>query len=389
MGSSFRVSLLITGFGILAALPVPYVFAGPDELPEKNRELERLQERIRLVQRSLGTLENEKNSLVGQLGAIEQKYGRLAKSLQELEGKVQLQERQMAELTQRKYRLQDVVLKQDRALAGQTRAAYAVGRQEWLKLLLNQEEPARLSRVLTYYGYLNRARFSQLQEIQRDLAQVRVVENELLVQSERLKHTRSELRNEQTELEEAKRQRREVLGDLDREFKDKNSHLKQLQDDAYRLQGLIASLQQAVEPLPATAREGEQSFASLRGQLEWPVKGELLGNFGNTRVSGRRDGVLIRAPEGAFVRAVSQGRVAFSDWLRGYGLLTIIDHGDGYMSLYAFNQSLYKNVGEWVNTGDVIASVGASGGQAEPGLYFGIREKGRPINPLSWCEHGN
>lgn len=389
MTPSCRVALLAGLIGALVALASPNGCAAPAELADKNRELEQVRERMKSIQRSLGGLESQKNSLAGQLGDIEQKYGQLVKSLRELEGRAQTQSRQMAELQRRKHLLRDVVLKQNRALAGQTRAAYAAGRQEWLKLALNQEDPARASRVLTYYAYLNRARFSQLQTIQKDLSQARRLENELLAESERLIATRKELRSEQAGLEDARHQRRELLARLEREFKDKNVQLKQLQEDAQRLQGLIASLQQAVEDIPVAVPPGGRSFAASRGQLGWPVKGELLKNFGDPRMSGRWDGVLIGAQEGAPVRAVSQGRVAFSDWLRGYGLLTIIDHGDGYMSLYAFNQSLYKNVGEWVSAGDVIASVGASGGQGEPGLYFGIRERGRPINPLLWCGRAN
>jgi len=380
-----RVPLSIACFGLLLALVTPHGFAASDELVDKNRELNEVQERIKSVQHSLGSLETQKNSLAGQLGRIELKYGQLAKSLRDLESKVRVQSGQMGELKQRKQQLRNRVLKQNRALAGQIRAAYAAGRREWLKLLLNQEDPATFSRVLTYYGYLNRARFSQLQAIRGDLSRAQALGDELLAESERLNATRTELRNEQAGLEEARRQRKDVLNQLEREFKDKNTQLKQLLEDAHRLQGLIASLQQAVEDLPVAVPAGRRSFAALRGQLGWPVKGEVQESFGAPRMSGRWDGVLIRAQEGTAVRAVSQGRVAFSDWLRGYGLLTIIDHGDGYMSLYAFNQSLYKSVGEWVEAGDVIASVGASGGQAEPGLYFGIREKGRPINPLLWC----
>lgn len=389
MDSGFRVPVLVSCVGVWIALAAGHGLAVSDELTEKNRELEQVRERIKSMQQSLGSLETQKDSLLDQLSGIEQAYGRLAKSLRELEGTVQDQNKQMGALKRRQLQLQRAVLKQNRALTGQSRAAYAAGRTEWLKLLLNQEDPARFSRVLAYYGYLSRARFSQLQSIKKDLSQARTLEDELLAESGRLNATRAVLKTEQGKMEEARHQRREVLSKLEHESRDKNSQLTQLLEDADRLQGLIASLSQNVEVVPVTVSNGGRSFAALRGQLGWPVRGELQAHFGDPRMSGRWDGVLIKAPEGAAVRAVSRGRIAFADWLRGYGLLTIIDHGDGYMSLYAFTQSLYKSVGDWVEAGDEIASVGASGGQVEPALYFGIREKGRAIDPLPWCQRAN
>jgi septal ring factor EnvC (AmiA/AmiB activator) len=137
--------------------------------------------------------------------------------------------------------------------------------------------------------------------------------------------------------------------------------------------------------IPAEA-DGQQPFHSRKGKLRWPARGRLAQRFGAPRSGGLRwRGVMIEAQEGGEVRAVSQGRIAFSDWMRGFGLLLIIDHGDGYMSLYGHNQTLYKEVGEWVDTGEVVALLGASGGRTESGLYFEMRHKGRPINPVHWC----
>ncbi|MCK5122394.1 MAG: peptidoglycan DD-metalloendopeptidase family protein, partial [Methylococcales bacterium] len=128
-----------------------------------------------------------------------------------------------------------------------------------------------------------------------------------------------------------------------------------------------------------------KEFAKLKVKLPWPVKGRLVKKFGAHRSGSRWDGVLIQAKEGANIKVVTRGRVVYADWLRGYGLLTIIDHGKGYMTLYAFNQSLYKSVGDWVDAGAVIATVGQSGGQSSAGLYFGVRRKGKPVDPVKWC----
>ena len=345
-----------------------------------------MRHKIKGVQGELSELDARKNELTEQLEELDREYGRLAKSVRETELKARSQDLKLTELALRRGRIREQVLQQNRALTGQIRAAYSMGREDWLKCLISQEDPARFGRVLSYYGYVNRSRLTQLQRLQQDLVQARVIESEILTESKELDATRTAMHDQDVKLAATRHERRELLVRLEHELLDKNTQLLHLQEDAQRLQSLISGMGTDVETHRVQGGEGK-SLVESRGRLAWPVKGPLRAQFGSPRQSGRWDGVLIGAPEGAPVHAVASGRVAFSDWLRGYGLLTIVDHGDGYMSLYAFNQSLYKNVGEWVSAGEVVAEVGASGGQSEPGLYFGMREKGRPINPLAWCEH--
>jgi septal ring factor EnvC (AmiA/AmiB activator) len=171
-----------------------------------------------------------------------------------------------------------------------------------------------------------------------------------------------------------------------------------LQESENRLKSLMASLPVTEEELAVDAEQAKEfsldgddsselksDFSTLKGKLPWPVSGRLAQKFGSPRSEGAWDGVLIDAREGMEIKAVTRGKVVYAEWLRGYGLLTIIDHGQGYMTLYAFNQSLYKRMGDLVEAGDVIASVGQSGGRSQAGLYFGIRKKGVPIDPLEWC----
>lgn len=170
-----------------------------------------------------------------------------------------------------------------------------------------------------------------------------------------------------------------------------------MQEDERRLQRLLDSLATAPRDNSQTPAEGELAsegtehtpFLTLRGRLQWPSRGKLTTRYGSARKVGKLkwQGVNIKAPEGTEVHAISHGRVAFSDWLRGFGLLTIIDHGDGYMSLYGGNQSLFKEVGDWVEAGEVIAGVGNSGGRKNSALYFEIRHNGKPTNPLKWCRN--
>ncbi|MGX2039162.1 murein hydrolase activator EnvC family protein [Methylocaldum sp. MU1018] len=379
-----RVLCLAVAFNVSCA-------RAASEQTSRTDELGAVRERIEAVRKSRDALESRRRALVDQLSAIERDYGHLAKRLKELEMKAQAQSRHLSDLERQRNRLQTAVKNQYKSLAGQARAAYAAGRQEWLKLVLDQEDPARLSRVLAYYNYLNQARASLLQGMQKDLEAASQLHQEVSAEAKRLQNTREQAAKERMALDKSRQSRREVLVGLEHGLRDREAQLKRLREDEERLQNLVAAIRPlADESKPArNSSAGKGPFATLYGQLTYPVKGALLEQFGNPRMSGRWDGVVIGAPEGTPVYAVAAGRVAYSDWLRGYGLLTIIDHGDGYMSLYAFNQSLYKNVGDWVSGGDIIATVGASGGRAEPGLYFGIREKGRPVNPRLWCSRGD
>jgi septal ring factor EnvC (AmiA/AmiB activator) len=360
-----------------------------EEETEKRDELSQVREHIKSTRKSRDELASRKNALDEQLGEIERNYGRLAKQIKDLEAEARTRSRRLDELQRQQSGLLSSMQHQRRILAEQARAAYAVGRQDWLKLMLNQEDPSRLTRVLAYYRYLNHARSALLQGMEQDLTAARRLQDELSAEEERLKVTRRQVAKEQAALEESKRARRGLLAELKHELRDKDAELNRLQEDEQRLQDVLTSIQlsgregsstgnpSAANPLPATPETHPTC----------PVAGRLVGQFGSPRMNGRWDGILIAAEEGTPVRAVSSGRVAFADWLRGYGLLIIVDHGNGIMSLYAFSQSLYKNVGDPVSAGDIIATVGASGGHPEPGLYFGIREQGRAVDPMPWCSH--
>ncbi|MEE8429334.1 MAG: peptidoglycan DD-metalloendopeptidase family protein [Gammaproteobacteria bacterium] len=193
--------------------------------------------------------------------------------------------------------------------------------------------------------------------------------------------------HEAENLEKTRIARAEVLAQLKKQIRRKDREMRQLKIDEQRLQELIDNISEA---LAASASEmaDQISFAKRKGRLQWPVNGKLVTRYGQDRNVGdlKWRGVLIRAPEGSDVYAVSQGRVAFADWLRGFGLLIILEHGDGYMSLYGYNQLLHKEVGDWVSGGELISNVGVSGGQTEPGLYFELRHKGRPVNPAAWLQ---
>lgn len=265
----------------------------------------------------------------------------------------------------------------------QLRLAHQQGGQSRLQLLLNQDDPRRLSRHMAYHGYLSRARVRLLLELQSLLSAMAEDHQTLAHEQRRL----ATLQDQQAEalalLEAARLDRAVALGDLRTRIETQGAALAALERDAAELEALIEQLARALEDIPMDVEV--PAISELQGQLPRPVDGRMVHRFGDPR-SGevRWNGWLIAASGGSEVRAIAHGRVAYADWLRGYGMLLIIDHGDGVMSLYGHNESLLRQVGDWVAPGDAIATVGQSGGTAEPGLYFEMRRDGRPVNPERW-----
>jgi septal ring factor EnvC (AmiA/AmiB activator) len=259
-----------------------------------------------------------------------------------------------------------------------------MGRKERLKLILNQQDPALSSRVVVYYDYLNKDRLERIQEINAILKNLAELERDKKSKATRLGQILAEKKIEQEKLAGTKKTREILLARLNKETSSRKKQLHRLQEGEKRLKSLLVSLVEATSDIPFQAGP-TKPFHQLRGQLAWPVRGTLVKKYGSKRANRQWDGVLIGAREGTEVRAVTQGRIVYSDWLKGYGLLIIIDHGKDYMTIYAFNRGLLKGVGEWVDAGDIIAEVGNSNGRNQSGLYFGKRKKGNPVDPEKWC----
>jgi septal ring factor EnvC (AmiA/AmiB activator) len=271
------------------------------------------------------------------------------------------------------------------ALAGQIRAAHMLGPQEPLKLLLNQRDPAEAGRVFTYYQYFGRARATQITAINAQLAELQSLDAAVAQEEARLAALEDEQRAELSRLQSARERRGRALVSLEAESKNRARELERLKDQQGGLEKLVRELRRALERIDKFPTDSKDAFAKLRGKLSWPVAGSLLATFGQSRAGGMKwDGVLLSGAQGSAVHAVYHGRVVYADWLSGLGLLIIIDHGDGYLSLYGHNERLYKEVGERVTAGDTIATVGDSGGRSTPALYFEIRRAGRPVDPRPW-----
>jgi septal ring factor EnvC (AmiA/AmiB activator) len=356
-------------------------------------KLEQLRQQIKTLRTELNTDKERKQDLQSLLRNTETRIGKVAALLRGLKRQLRRQNRDLKKLHKRRKKLRANLQVQRVNLALQIRAAYAIGQQEYIKILLNQQDPAAVSRTMTYYDYFHAARIERIQSLDARLVDLQAVENKIERKTAKLEQNRLEQSREKTQLEKNRGQRAEVLASLNQQMQAKGERLSLMLGNQRRLQRLLNRLVdeelEDIEPDLMPEQGERKAFARLRGKLGWPSRGRLTNRYGSRRKVGKLkwQGVMIKAPEGTDVSAISHGRVAFSDWLRGFGLLTIIDHGDGYMSLYGGNQSLYKEVGDWVEAGEVIAGVGNSGGNKNTALYFEIRHKGKPTNPLKWCRN--
>lgn len=354
------------------------------DIKDQERKLAEIKQRIKHVSKGLDELQLQKNSLLAQLAKTEKQYGKIISEQRKVHEQVEQKQRFII-ATKQKIRIQkDKIKKQYFELEGLVRSAYAMGRKERLKLMLNQQDLALSSRVLVYYEYLNKGRLERILKINAILNSLAEFEKAKESEAQHLESILARKKIEQERLARTKKNRETLLARLNKESSAEQTQLQRLQVREKTFKSLLVTLHKATSDIPFQGNP-TKAFHQLRGQLAWPVKGRLVKKYGSKRANSHWDGVLINAREGSEVRAVSRGRIVYSDWLKGYGLLIIVDHGKGYMTIYAFNQGLLKDVGDWVNTGDIIAAVGKSNGRNQAGLYFGIRKKGNPVDPEKWC----
>lgn len=376
-------------FFVLACLLCGSAPAEPvatEDQAQQEQRLSQLRERISGLQTRINEARGEHSALSKQLQESEQAIGRLARRLRVLAGRLKRQEARLQNLRGQESQQQRALQTERDVLQQQVRAAYAMGRQEQLKILLNQQDPARVSRVLAYYDYLNRERLRRMQLIRERLDELLQTQQEIAAQREQLASLQAERNAEKLALEQQQSARREVMARLNQQLSDQGRQLAGLKADEQQLQSLLQGLQEALADIPSAPVQ-RKKFAQLRGKLNWPTRGTLSHLYGEPKIGALRwDGVMISAPEGNEVRTVHAGRVAFADWLRGFGLLLIVDHGDGYMTLYGHNQSLFREAGDWVEAGEPVAGVGSTGGRKSPGVYFAIRRNGKAVNPNKWCQ---
>ncbi len=355
-----------------------------DELAEvKEQELEDVRERISDLKKSMDRAADERDRLTSELQELEMAISEQRMRLKEIERDQRYaadkKKKLDAELADREQHLDE----ESGALAAQVRTAYMSGSQEKIKLLLNQRDPATLGRLMAYYRYLNDYRADNIEAVIEQIRKLDELRSQIAAEEARLDNLARTRYDELGRLNTSQESRKTLLASLRRKISDEGKEVDRLASQEKDLTRLIAELSSILSDYPITS---EQPFSTHKGRLTWPVAGTLLHDFGQPRVGGniKWNGVVLAAPRGREVRAVYHGRVAFADWLAGMGLLVIVDHGEGYMTLYGYNETILKNTGDWVAPGDVIATVGDSGGQSRAGLYFELRQGTRPENPRRW-----
>jgi septal ring factor EnvC (AmiA/AmiB activator) len=384
-----RAALLVS-LALAAAAPA---FAEPagDADPQQASQEREARQKLDAVRAELKALAEQQRATEGERGeaartlrAKETEVAEVAKDVHTLDEKIDAQQAELDKLDQRRASLETALKSQRDALAALLRSAYALGRNEELKLLLQQNDVAAISRVLAYNRYFQRARIGRIDQLSLDLEQLANVQAEIRRKTAELATTRDARAAEGARLETERNERAALLDKLDATLKEQGARVAALGKDEKALSALLEKLRDVFADIPKQL-SGAEPFASMRGRLAWPLSGKIVTAFGAVDDSGRRSsGFLLAAKPGTAVHAVSHGRVAFADWLRGYGLMIIVDHGDGYLSLYGCNETLLKDVGDWVNAGETIATSGSSGGQKTAGLYFELRAKGQAVDPKTW-----
>lgn len=346
-------------------------------------ELRALREKIGRITQQVSRDALERDRLSGDLRAAELSLGQARDDLGRADRAYTDRSARRAALATQRLAQQQALAQERAALAAQLRVAYMIGHQEPLKLLLNQQDPLHSGRLFAYYGYFGRARADQIGRIQAEVQHLDELDRQLQQQQSELATLRTAQQQQLQQLERAKNQRQQVLASLTAAARTREQSLERLKSQQAALEGLLRELDRSLKSVAPP--DNATAFGRARGQLSWPVAGQLSAQFGETRASGVRwEGVVIATERDAPVRAVSSGRVVYADWLPGLGLLVIVDHGEGYMSLYGHNDRLLKAVGEPVAAGEPIAAAGDTGGRATPELYFEIRQGGKPVNPAPW-----
>lgn len=379
-----RIIAARTG-AFLLGCAVALAGAADERLHGSAADLEKLRGRIQALEQSLESDRSRRDALRAQLEDSERRYAELSATLGGLR-------RQIAEQTERRRRTERqrrdaeaTLQRHKQALARQVRASYIIGQRGQTKLVLNQDGGQRLSRVMTYYDYLNRARARHIETILDQVQALAALSDRLRRETAELAITRSRHEGTLAALEALRAERQGMVEALRQRIAGGEEELHQLQADEKHLTRLLRELRKTLADIPADL--GAKPFARLRGAMPWPLKGRLLARYGQPKAGRVRwNGLWIAGPEGASVKAVAPGRVAYTGWMHRYGLIVVLEHEGGYYSLYGHNQDVAVAVGDWVQPGDVIASVGATGGHEKNGLYFELRKGTHPIDPAPWLK---
>lgn len=353
---------------------------------DSTQQLEKVQAELQMLSEEFNQNKASKSELYQQLKSQSKAVSKLNRELRQLDQQLKQQTSQLDDLQQQQQQQQKSHAKQFKALSKQLRSAYINAQPNYLKVLLNQHDPANLSRASVYFDYFHQARQQQLMNISSTLQLLAGNQQQLLAAQQRQQQLYEQRQQQQQALQKSNQQRLATVKQLEIKMNAQGTRISALREEEQSLQTLLKSLSLQKKPKATLQESDDFKFASRKGSLAWPIKGKVIARYGSSRNLGKLtwQGIMIQAPAGNNVRSSAIGRVVFSDWLRGFGLLLIIDHGDQYMTLYGNNQTLLKEVGDTVSTNELIALSGDKGIRQHTGLYFEVRHKGSPTNPAKW-----
>jgi len=419
-GPASRHGWMAGRLGIVLGLALALAWPAPDGLHAQSQraaeqQLRKTRTELQQIARERRRLESQRGDAAQKLRRADEQLGRSARELAETEAALAREREALAELQQRRQAMQRDLEQRRGRLATLLRSAYMTGAQAPLKLLLAQDRVADAQRALAYYRYAQREQVRQVGELSGALEALATTETEIAARTATLQALQEQQKDRLGALKRDRGQHASVVAELDERYQDRQTREKALGQDVKSLERLLANLRAAAaraeaERRAAAARaareqaQGGNATSPARpgkvppkvasatppprvGGLSWPASGDLLARYGSSLPDGHTSsGVLIGAAAGSPVLAVADGTVVFSEWMTGYGLILIIDHGNGYMSLYAHNETLLRDAGDRVRRGDAVAKVGSSGGHGRPALYFELRRNGQPVDPATWLQ---
>ena len=377
---NIRVSSLIAMLWICTSLADDMVI---DDAGMAEQNLAEVRSRIHELEKEFQKQSERRGATERELQKAERSESTLRRELSNTNDQLTASRQRLKSLQNEAADMRTEVLVYRVELGQQLRLAYVAGQEGWLQMVLSQRDPIQIGRELVYYSYIARQRSELMDAVRGKLNQLDETRRSVEHEEAQLGEIQQDERERLKEISQARQERHLALANINKGIASQGDQIARLQLEAESLESLVAELTRVLANLPI---EDSQRFVDRKGQMDWPADGRLTRKFGQPKADGllRWDGVVLAAGAGAEVRAIHHGRVVFSDWLSGMGLLVVVEHGDGYLTLYGHNQDVVREVGEWVKPGSVIAHVGDSGGQAAAGLYFEIRKNGKPINPKGW-----
>lgn len=398
MSKVFAIALVVLAF----LLPTNVAWSAKPttqaQAAAQKRKLEAIQAQIKKLSEDQKLLEQQRTEANKSVREMDAKVAEASKQARKSQQQLMAQQSQLQMLENEKRALETRLEKQKKTLAALIRSAYAVGKSTALELILAQDKIGDSSRALAYHRYFQEDQKAQIDAISRQLQELLAMTEKVRQQQKQFEQAKVAQEKNLSALNTQRKERDQALAKVDSQYRDKKTRLNALGRDEKNLNALLDKLNKlmAQKPVQTAPRGGKKVVGRTPGKIftnvpmgpmRLPVQGNVLAGFGGSMPDGHRsNGLLIAGTVGSEIRAVAAGRVAYADWLKGYGLLLIVDHGNGWMSLYAFNDSLLKNVGDSVKVNDAVATLGRSGGQSSPALYFELRQNGQPKDPRVWLK---